>query len=77
MKRVNLENRCRICNQRLIEIRDYKSYLAWDFCFECERYCGAKLLSEYQRMKKDAFIRKYGEVYLSERRSVKQLDKII
>ena len=36
-----------------------------------------KIISEYQRIKKDDFAIKYGEVYLSRRRSVKQLDNII
>ena len=74
---VNPKKHCPNCNGKPIEIRDHGSYIAWDFCNECSLYYNAQILTEKQRIKKDEFNRKYGEVYLTEKRHAKRYDLAI
>jgi hypothetical protein len=55
---------CPVCKEELFYVRDVGSHLNWKYCYECERYRDAEILSKYRKNEKDKIDKKYGEVYL-------------
>ncbi len=57
IKDKNLNVRCYKCDNELIHIRDDRSKIQWQYCYECQAYRKASIV-------------KYDEVCLSERREL-------